>query len=52
MRTTADIKAEILRLTREYTRLAHRSQRAGFEPEGGAPFLPGPTPGACLTKTK
>ena len=43
MRTTADIKAEILRLTREYARLAHRSQRPGFEPEGGAPFLPGQT---------
>jgi len=43
MRTTADIKTEILRLTREYTRLAHRSQRPGFEPDGGAPFLPGQT---------
>ena len=43
MQTPADIKAEILRLTREYARLAHRRQRPGFEPDGGAPFLPGQT---------
>jgi CDP-6-deoxy-D-xylo-4-hexulose-3-dehydrase len=41
MRTPAEIKAEILRLSREFARLAHRSNRPGNE--NSATFEPGKT---------
>ncbi|MDE1171699.1 MAG: lipopolysaccharide biosynthesis protein RfbH [Verrucomicrobium sp.] len=40
-RSAAEIKAEILRLTREYSALAHKAQRPGVE--NAAPFHPGQT---------
>jgi CDP-6-deoxy-D-xylo-4-hexulose-3-dehydrase len=40
-RTPSELKAEILRLTREYSALMHRANRP--EQEGAAPFLPGVT---------
>src|ERR1017187_4638646 len=40
-RTTTEIKAEILRLTREYSGLVHRANRPG--PENDTPFVPGKT---------
>jgi CDP-6-deoxy-D-xylo-4-hexulose-3-dehydrase len=41
----AKLKAEILRLTREYSRLTHGANRPGFETpaEGASPFVPGQT---------
>ena len=36
----ADLKTEILRLTREYSRLTHAAQRPGYDP-ARAPFHPG-----------
>ncbi len=40
--TPAELKAEILRLTREFSRLTHQAQRPGSDP-GKAPFTPGQT---------
>ena len=45
----AQLKAEILRLTREFARLAHRGNRPGYETAAEAglsrpPFVPGQTP--------
>ena len=37
-----EIKTEILRLTREYSRLTHAAQRPGNDPKR-APFEPGQT---------
>lgn len=42
MSSPAEIKAEILRLTREFSRLSHASNRPGDD-EAHAPFLPGQT---------
>jgi CDP-6-deoxy-D-xylo-4-hexulose-3-dehydrase len=42
MSTAAEIKAEILRLTREFSRLAHAANRPGIDP-AHAPFIPGAT---------
>ena len=42
MSTAAELKAEILRLTREYSRLTHTGQRPGKDP-AHAPFTPGQT---------
>lgn len=41
-RTPSDLKEEILRLTREFSRLAHLTQRPGGDPNRGA-FVPGVT---------
>jgi len=43
MRTPAEIKAEILRLTREYAALTHRRNWPGNEQNGAPPFHPGET---------
>ena len=45
MDTTTQLKAEILRLTREYAKLAHQSQRPGDDAQRTAttPFIPGQT---------
>jgi CDP-6-deoxy-D-xylo-4-hexulose-3-dehydrase len=43
MQTPAEIKAEILRLTREYSKLTHQSNRPAFEKEKSVPFIPGET---------
>jgi CDP-6-deoxy-D-xylo-4-hexulose-3-dehydrase len=42
MSSPAEIKAEILRLTREFSRLAHSANRPGDDP-AHAPFVPGQT---------
>lgn len=42
MSSPAELKAEILRLTREFSRLAHRANRPGDDPHH-APFVPGET---------
>ncbi|HSI08247.1 MAG TPA: lipopolysaccharide biosynthesis protein RfbH [Rariglobus sp.] len=42
MKSPAEIKAEILRLTREYSRLTHSAQRPGIDPDR-ATFTPGQT---------
>ena len=41
MNTAAELKAEILRLTREYSALTHRANRPGAE--AAVPFVPGQT---------
>jgi CDP-6-deoxy-D-xylo-4-hexulose-3-dehydrase len=41
-RTAADLKAEILRLTREYSSLMHQANRPGGDPRQ-SPFTPGDT---------
>lgn len=43
MKSAADIKAEILRLTREYSKLTHGSNRPGYEVNENRPFEPGKT---------
>ena len=45
MDTTTQLKAEILRLTREYAKLAHQAQRPGNDAQRAAttPFVPGET---------
>ena len=44
MSSPAQLKAEILRLTREYSRQMHRANRPGYEPDGAqAEFVPGQT---------
>lgn len=43
MQTPAEIKAEILRLTREYSKLAHQSNRPASEGGKAVPFIPGET---------
>jgi CDP-6-deoxy-D-xylo-4-hexulose-3-dehydrase len=43
MQTSAEIKTEILRLTREYSRLTHQSNWPAFEKEKAVPFVPGET---------
>lgn len=43
MSNPSEIKAEILRLTREYSRLTHTSNRPGNDPDH-APFVGGETP--------
>ncbi|HEY5232677.1 MAG TPA: lipopolysaccharide biosynthesis protein RfbH [Verrucomicrobiae bacterium] len=40
-RTPTDIKAEILRLTREYSRLTHQNNRPASEQDKSVPFVPG-----------
>ncbi len=40
----ADLKAEILRLTREFSRQAHVANRPAWLPEKQPPFVPGQTP--------
>lgn len=40
--TAGDLKTEILRLTREYSRLTHAANRPGIDP-AHAPFVPGET---------
>lgn len=42
MSTAAELKAEILRLTREFSKLAHSANRPGIDP-AHAPFIPGET---------
>lgn len=42
MSSATELKAEILRLTREYSRLAHSANRPGDDP-AHAPFVPGQT---------
>jgi CDP-6-deoxy-D-xylo-4-hexulose-3-dehydrase len=42
MSSPAELKAEILRLTREFSRLAHSANRPGIDP-AHAPFAPGQT---------
>jgi CDP-6-deoxy-D-xylo-4-hexulose-3-dehydrase len=42
MSTPAELKAQILRLTREYSRLTHQAHRPGEERSGS--FVPGQTP--------
>jgi CDP-6-deoxy-D-xylo-4-hexulose-3-dehydrase len=43
-RTPAEIKADILRLTREFSALTHAANRPGYAPaEAPAPFVPGQT---------
>ncbi|MBK1882474.1 lipopolysaccharide biosynthesis protein RfbH [Luteolibacter pohnpeiensis] len=42
MSSAAEIKAEILRLTREFSKLAHAANRPGIDP-AHAPFIPGQT---------
>jgi CDP-6-deoxy-D-xylo-4-hexulose-3-dehydrase len=42
MSSPAELKAEILRLTREFSRLAHSANRPGIDP-AHAPFVPGET---------
>src|SRR6188508_1286007 len=43
MKTAEDLKAEILRLTREYSAQKHRAQRPGSDEANRAKFLPGET---------
>jgi len=44
MTSPSQLKAEILRLTREYSRQMHRANRPGYEPESAqAEFIPGQT---------
>jgi CDP-6-deoxy-D-xylo-4-hexulose-3-dehydrase len=43
MQTPAEIKTEILRLTREYSRLTHQGNRPASEKEKTVPFVPGET---------
>src|SRR5687767_16001095 len=43
MKSAADIKAEILRLTREYSKLTHGNNRPGYETNDNRPFEPGKT---------
>ncbi|MGA3179290.1 MAG: lipopolysaccharide biosynthesis protein RfbH [Verrucomicrobiota bacterium] len=44
MNSLTDLKAEILRLTREYSRLVHRANRPGYAAADSAPnFVPGKT---------
>jgi CDP-6-deoxy-D-xylo-4-hexulose-3-dehydrase len=43
MQTPAEIKKEILRLTREYSRLTHENNRPAFEKGKPVPFVPGET---------
>ena len=44
-KTPAELKAEILRLSREYSALMHQGNRPGYKPDGGArpKFVPGQT---------
>ncbi len=42
MSSAAELKAEILRLTREFSKLAHSANRPGIDP-AHAPFVPGQT---------
>ena len=42
MSSAAEIKKEILRLTREYSKLTHSANRPGLDP-AHAPFIPGET---------
>jgi CDP-6-deoxy-D-xylo-4-hexulose-3-dehydrase len=42
-KSPAEIKAEILRLTREFSRLSHQANRPGYLPEGQREFVPGQT---------
>jgi CDP-6-deoxy-D-xylo-4-hexulose-3-dehydrase len=42
MSSAAELKAEILRLTREFSKLAHRANRPGIDPDH-AEFIPGQT---------
>jgi len=45
MKSPSELKAEILRLTREYSVAAHRANLPGYENAAGTPeFLPGTTP--------
>ena len=39
----AEIKAEILRLTREFSRLTHGANRPGYAPDESRKFVPGET---------
>ena len=52
--TASELKAEILRLTRKYSALAHKANRPGVENSGA--FVPGqttvPYAGASLRKMK
>src|SRR6202011_3997167 len=41
MKTPEELRSEILRLTREYSRRVHQAQRPGDE--NSAPFVPGET---------
>jgi CDP-6-deoxy-D-xylo-4-hexulose-3-dehydrase len=43
MSDLSELKAEILRLTREYSRRAHSAQRPGYEDRAEAQFSPGET---------
>lgn len=43
MNSLPELKAEILRLTREYSRLAHRANRPAEGPSEALPFVPGQT---------
>ncbi|MGD1089572.1 MAG: lipopolysaccharide biosynthesis protein RfbH [Verrucomicrobiota bacterium] len=43
MQTSAEIKAEILRLTREYSKLTHQNNRPAFEGDKTVSFIPGKT---------
>ncbi len=43
MKSAAELKAEILRLTREYSKLTHGSNRPGYEKNEGRSFEPGKT---------
>ena len=43
MQTSAEIKTEILRLTREYSKLTHQGNWPAFEKEKAVPFVPGET---------
>src|ERR1043165_9682994 len=43
MKSAADIKAEILRLTREFSQLSHQNNRPGYEANSARKFIPGET---------
>jgi CDP-6-deoxy-D-xylo-4-hexulose-3-dehydrase len=43
MNSPEQIRAEILRLTREYSRLAHQGNLPGYDPAPARPFTPGQT---------
>jgi CDP-4-dehydro-6-deoxyglucose reductase, E1 len=43
MQTPAEIKTEILRLTREYSKLTHRNNRPAYAADKAVPFVPGET---------
>jgi CDP-6-deoxy-D-xylo-4-hexulose-3-dehydrase len=43
MKSAEEIRAEILRLTREYSRCAHQSNLPGYEPAAAGQFIPGQT---------